>query len=128
VTSLRRATAFIEANPDRDITVADVAAAAHVTIRAVQLAFRRHLDTTPMAYLRQVRLDHAHRQLQAANPGRESVTAVAYRWGFASPSRFTAYYRQAYGVLPSRTLNGPRPSAPAGARKPPEASPPAVIA
>ena len=33
-----------------------------------------------------------------------TVTAVAYRWGFPSPSRFTAYYRQAYGVTPNQTL------------------------
>lgn len=102
--TLRRAVAFIDENADRDITVAEVAAAANVTIRAVQLAFRRHLDTTPMGYLRRVRLDHAHRQLLTADPERNSVTAVAYRWGFTSSSRFAAYYRTAYGVSPSITL------------------------
>jgi AraC-like DNA-binding protein len=45
-----------------------------------------------------------HRQLQAADPDHDSVTAVAYRWGFSSPSRFATYYRRAYGVPPSQTL------------------------
>jgi AraC-like DNA-binding protein len=102
--AVRRAVAFIDENAHIDITVVDIAAAAFVTIRAVQTAFRRHLDTTPMAYLRRVRLDHAHRELLAANPAHETVTAVAYRWGFPNPARFAAYYRQAYGVPPSRTL------------------------
>jgi AraC-like DNA-binding protein/anti-anti-sigma regulatory factor len=102
--TLRRAVAFIDEHADRHLTVADIAAASYVTIRAVQLAFRRHLGMTPMEYLRRVRLDRAHQDLVAADPARESVTAVAYRWGFASASRFTAYYRGAYGVLPSRTL------------------------
>ena len=102
--TLRRAVAFIDEHAHQDITIADIAAAAHVTIRAVQLAFRRHLDTTPTRYLRRVRLDHAHRQLLAANPESESVTAVAYRWGFTSSSRFAAYYRTAYGISPSATL------------------------
>jgi AraC-like DNA-binding protein/quercetin dioxygenase-like cupin family protein len=102
--AVHQAVSFIEANAGRDITLADVAAAAHVSTRAVQLAFRRHLNTTPMAYLRRVRLDQARRQLQAADPARQTVTAVAYRWGFSSASRFTAYYRDAYGVLPSQTL------------------------
>lgn len=31
----------------------------------------------------------AHRA--ATSPGRESVTAIAYRWGFTSPGRFAAY-------------------------------------
>ena len=41
------------------------------------------------------------RDLINGDPAHESVTAVAYRWGFPSASRFTAYYRQAYGVLPA---------------------------
>jgi AraC-like DNA-binding protein len=102
--TLRRAVAFIDEHAHEDISVADIAEAAHVTIRAVQLAFRRHLESTPTAYLRRVRLEHAHRQLVAADPEHESVTAVAYRWGFFSPSRFAAYYREAYGVLPSHSL------------------------
>jgi AraC-like DNA-binding protein len=102
--TLQRAISFIETDADIDITITDIARAAGVTTRAVQLAFRRHLDTTPAAYLRRVRLEQAHRQLQAADPDRESVTAVAYRWGFSSPSRFAAYYRRAYGVSPSHTL------------------------
>jgi AraC-like DNA-binding protein len=104
--TVRRATAFIEESAHRAITVADIAAAASVTVRAVQLAFRRHLDTTPLGYLRRVRLERAHRELLAADPMRETVTAVAYRWGFPSTSRFAAQYRAAYGVSPSRTLRG----------------------
>lgn len=102
--TLRRAIAFIEANPHRDITAADIAAAACVTIRAVQLAFRRHLGTTPMGYLRSVRMAHAHAELMAADRTRTTVTQIAGRWGFLSPSRFSAAYRQVYGRLPSQTL------------------------
>lgn len=100
----RRAAAYIEEHAHEDISSADIAAAACVTIRAVQLAFRRHLGTSPMGYLRRVRLDRAHRELMDADPGLESVTTVAYRWGFGNPSRFAAYYREAYGVPPSQTL------------------------
>jgi AraC-like DNA-binding protein len=103
--AVRRAVAFIDEHASGDISAADIAAAAHVTIRAVQLAFRRHLDTTPSAYLRRVRLDHAHQQLCAASPGEGvTVTEIARRWGFASPSQFAARYRDSYGVPPSRTL------------------------
>lgn len=102
--TLRQAVAFIDEHAHENITLADIAAAASVTIRAVQLAFRRHLDTTPTRYLRRVRLDRVHRQLLSADAERETVTAVACRWGFASSSRFAAYYRRAYGVSPSSTL------------------------
>jgi AraC-like DNA-binding protein len=103
--ALRRAIAFIEANPGRDISLADIARAAYVSPRTVQLAFRRHLDSTPIRYLRQVRLDHAHAQLEAASAGDgTTVTAVALDWGFANPGRFANLYRAAFGVAPSATL------------------------
>jgi AraC-like DNA-binding protein len=102
--TLRRAVAFIEANPDLDIGVSEIALAARVTPRAVQLAFRRHLQTTPTAYLRRVRLDRVRADLLTADPARTTVTAVAARWGFASSSRFAAQYRAAYGEAPSVTL------------------------
>jgi AraC-like DNA-binding protein len=105
-TTLRRAIAFIEQHPHTDISVADIAAAANVSIRAVQIAFRRQLDTTPMAYLRTVRLDRAHHDLLATDPAQgATVTDIAARWGFSSNSRFAARYRGAYGVTPRHTLH-----------------------
>ncbi|MEU7869125.1 helix-turn-helix transcriptional regulator [Dactylosporangium sp. NPDC049140] len=102
--TLRRAVAFIDDNAHRDISPADVAGASHVTIRTLQLAFRRHLDTTPGAYLRRARLERAHRDLLDGDPASTTVGAVAARWGFASHSRFTAHYHAVYGQLPSDTL------------------------
>jgi len=102
--TVRRAAAFIDEHAARDITVPEIAAAACVTVRALQLAFRRELDTTPTAYLRTVRLARAHRELVDADLSQETVTAVAYRWGFSSASRFSAYYRETYGVSPKQTL------------------------
>lgn len=105
VAALRRAVAFIDASAELDIGIADIAAAAGMSRRATQLAFRRHLDTTPTAYLRRVRLDGAHRELLGAQPhGEVTVTEVSYRWGFSSPSRFAERYRAAYGVSPSESL------------------------
>ena len=103
--AVRRAIAFIEANPDLDISVADIARAAHVSVRSLQMAFRRHLDTAPLRYLRRVRLDLVHTDLHAAQPGDDTtVTATAMRWGYADLSRFAADYRAAYGEPPHATL------------------------
>lgn len=105
--TLRRAIAYIDDHADQPLTVADIADAVHVTIRTLQYAFRRHLDTTPLAYLRQARLAHAHRDLLSAGPDSNvSVAGVAARWGFLHPGRFAALYRAAYGVNPAQTLNG----------------------
>lgn len=102
---IRRAAAFIEANAHRAITTAEIAEAAGVTARALQLGFARHYDTTPMGYLRRIRLQHAHQDLQAADPhDGATVAEIARRWGFPKASRFAAWYGDVYGVRPSHTL------------------------
>jgi AraC-like DNA-binding protein len=103
---LHRALAYIENHAHLDITLADLAGATRVSTRTVQHTFRRHLDTTPTAYLRRVRLDRAHRDLRAADPTRgDTVTAIAHRWGFLNTGRFTTTYRSAYGHPPRHTLH-----------------------
>jgi len=106
---LRRSVAFIHENADGDIGLAEIAAAANLTPRAVQYMFRRHLGMTPMEYLRRVRLDRAHRDLQAANPAVDTVNSIAGRWGFAHAGRFSVAYRQVFGNPPSVTLRMTRP-------------------
>jgi AraC-like DNA-binding protein len=103
--TVRRALAYLESHVRDDITVADIAAAAYVTVRALQLAFRRHLDSTPMAYLRRLRLRGAHEQLRDCSPeDGHTVTSIAAEWGFAHPGRFATAYRDAYGRFPHTTL------------------------
>lgn len=103
--SLRRATAYIDDHLDQPVTLTDIAEAAGITARSLNESFRRHLDTTPMAYLRRGRLASAHRDLQAARPGDgQSVTSIAARWGFHSLPRFGVTYRQSYATTPSHTL------------------------
>ncbi len=103
--AVRRAAAFIEANADQPVTLADIAAAAGVTGRALQSAFRRHYDNTPVGYLRQARLERAYTELQHADPAAGvTVAAVARRWGWTSLGQFTAAYQRRFGEAPSRTL------------------------
>ncbi|MFF4186177.1 helix-turn-helix transcriptional regulator [Streptomyces sp. NPDC001691] len=104
--ALRRALDHIDDHADQPVTVAEIAAAAHVTVRALQYAFRRHLDTTPLAHLRRVRLSHAHQALLDADPGKgHTVTEIAARWGFYHPGRFATIYRDCYGRSPHHTLH-----------------------
>ncbi len=103
--AVRRAAAFIEAHADQPVTLADIAAAAGVTGRALQSTFRRYYDTTPVGYLRQARLERAYTELRDADPAAGvTVATVARRWGWASPSQFTAAYQRRFGETPGRTL------------------------
>jgi AraC-like DNA-binding protein len=101
---LRRALTFINEHAGDPITLNEIAVAAHLSPRGLQAAFRRHLDTTPLAQLRSVRMERAHRDLQDAAPGNTSVAALAARWGFTHLGRFAVEYRRRYGSSPSQTL------------------------
>jgi AraC-like DNA-binding protein len=105
--AVRRAVAYIEDHAAEPIGLAEIAAAARLGTRTVQEAFRRHLDTTPIGYLRRVRLERAHNDLAAADPATGSTVAeIAARWGFAHHGRFAALYQGSYGHSPSQTLRG----------------------
>jgi AraC-like DNA-binding protein len=103
--AVRRAVAYIDAHADQPVSVTDIADAGGVSARALQHAFKQHHDTTPLGYLTRVRLERAHRDLQAGDATRgDTVTAIANQWGFTNAGRFATLYRQAYGQRPSHTL------------------------
>jgi AraC-like DNA-binding protein len=103
-TPVRRAVEAIRHDPARPFTPADLARLAGASTRTLHDGFRRHLDTTPMAFLRHVRLERAHLELRAADPATTTVAAVAHRWGFNHLSRFSQTYREMYGRPPAATL------------------------
>ena len=103
--TVRRAMAFMDEHAHDDIGVVEIAEAARLTPRGLQLAFRKHLDTTPMAELRQARLRGAHGDLVAGDPTLgHTVAGIAASWGFAHAGRFSAIYLAAYGRSPRETL------------------------
>lgn len=102
--TLKEAVSFIHRHTAQDIGINEVAAAVHLTPRAVQYLFRRQLDTTPTEYMRRVRLSRAHQELMTAISPAATVTEIAQRWGFAHTGRFAVLYRQTYGQSPHTTL------------------------
>lgn len=97
-----RALDYIRANLDEPIGLADLAEAAGVTGRTLQLAFRECFGLSPLAVVRRERL----KQVQFALLNREpdaSIGDIAARWGFSHLGRFSALYRAEFGCLPSET-------------------------
>ncbi|MDG4800350.1 helix-turn-helix domain-containing protein [Micromonospora sp. WMMD980] len=102
---IRRAQAYLEEHAAEPVAVAQVAAACGVGPRGLQAAFQRHVGHSPLTYLRQVRLARAHRDLAAADPASgATIAGIARRWGWTSPGRFAAAYRETYGRPPHETL------------------------
>ncbi|WP_236901240.1 AraC family transcriptional regulator [Cupriavidus necator] len=88
---------------DADIALGEIARRSGYSHRALQLIFRRSVGMTPGRWFLGVRLNGALRDLITA-PASCTVSEVATRWGFHHYARFSAQYRDAFGELPSRTL------------------------
>jgi len=94
----------IEKDPAGIETVADIARAATLSVRALDAGFRRHVGIPPMKYLRRVRFARAHDALLAADAGITTATAIAHQWGFLHYGRFAAEYQRIYGSTPAESL------------------------
>ena len=69
--------------------------------RKLNDCFRDVLGTSPLTYLRALRLNGVRRELRG---GAASVQQAAARWGFWHLGELAADYRRQFGELPSQTL------------------------
>jgi transcriptional regulator GlxA family with amidase domain len=103
--TVREATDLVCAEEEATWTIPDLARAVGVTVRALELGFRKELRRTPREFVREQRLLRAHEELLRANPGDgTTVTGVACRWGFWHAGRFATSYAERFGVRPATTL------------------------
>ncbi|WP_298931785.1 anthranilate 1,2-dioxygenase regulatory protein AndR [uncultured Ramlibacter sp.] len=100
---VRRAEVYIEEHAGEPVRLADIADAAGVPVRTLLDAFQRFRDRSPMQQLRDVRLQRAREQLQAADEGTR-VSTVALDCGFGHLGRFAQDYQRRFGETPSATL------------------------
>jgi len=104
---LQRARAFIEANLQSDMTLADIAEHSGTSVRSLSRMFQLQYGTGPIQLLRELRLDKI--RLELSNPGIDTnVSEIAMNWGYTHLGRFAAAYRQRFGEAPSQTLEAAR--------------------
>lgn len=102
---VHRCLEYIELHLAEQLTLTRLAKHAGVSVRSIQAGFREDLDTTPVAYIRDRRLDKVRKALLDAMPS-DGVTVgrVAERWGFTNAGTFAIRYRERFGESPSQTL------------------------
>jgi AraC-like DNA-binding protein len=92
---------YIDARLAAPVVLADLARAARVSVRTLNELCRRHHGVTPMELLRNRRLDAVRTRLRLQPE--LSVTETALAMGFGHPGRFSQYYFERFGELPSQT-------------------------
>ena len=101
---VRRAEEYIHAHAGEQVSIADVAEHAGVSISALYSGFKNFRDTSPAALLKSIRLQRVRAELLEGASRDETVTGVAMRWGFTHLGHFTAAYKHKFGEAPSQTL------------------------
>ncbi|MBB5390180.1 MULTISPECIES: helix-turn-helix domain-containing protein [unclassified Herbaspirillum] len=74
-----------------------------VSRRTVQNSFQAVAETTPLNYLRCLRLNGVRRELLSTMAQQASIGDIASRWGFFHLSHFAEDYQALFGELPSQT-------------------------
>jgi len=105
---IKHAIGYMRANLHLPITVTDIANAAGISSRSLQLGFRRHYEMSPTQLLRRIRLEAAQAELSSPR-NTLPVSEVALKWGFTNIGRFAAHYRAEFGHLPSDAVRRASP-------------------
>lgn len=102
----RRAYEFIVENlHDEALSVSQVACTLGVTERALQMAFRAHLGSTPAEVIRRKRAELVHEAI-TSQAGAVSLSDLASRHGLKSRATLASNYRARFEHSPSDTLRG----------------------
>ena len=109
--SLSTVVVYISRHLSERIRLRDLSAAGGVSVRTLGYQILETYGTTPMAFVKQQRLNKARRLLEQASPSTATVAGIARRCGFTHMGQFSLDYKRSRGELPSDTLHRtvPRP-------------------
>jgi AraC-like DNA-binding protein len=95
---LNRAVAYIRAHHGRALSVVEIARAACCSISHLHALFQHFLQTSPMAFLQQVRLDRAMTMLDESDA---AISAIAFETGHADQTVLTRSMKRRSGITPA---------------------------
>ena len=88
---------------DRNISLEEVAAEAHMTPQAFCRYFKKHTRQTLVSFLNEMRINEACKKLTSGNF--ENISAVAYTCGFNSLTNFNRVFKSVMGYAPKMYLD-----------------------
>ena len=94
---------FLRANLTNPVSLTEMERVSGLSARVLQYSFQSQFGLRPKEWIRRERL-HAARALLLKCFRKITVTSVAYRFCFSSPSEFGQFYLKEFGEFPSATL------------------------
>jgi AraC-like DNA-binding protein len=107
-TILRRSVEHLRRYPDNAFRLEDLATASGATVRTLQRVFQEAYGLTPQHWARCLALHRARGILRSPGTRVLTVQSVAHSCGFRHMGRFSEYYHDLFGELPSATLSAER--------------------
>jgi AraC family L-rhamnose operon transcriptional activator RhaR len=99
----RLVTRYIHDNLDRNLSVTELAAHAHVSTRQLARVMKTFAGTSPAAYIERARMDRARALLRgSATP----IKTVATQVGYVDVHHFTRVFRRNFAVAPGQFRQG----------------------
>lgn len=99
---VRRAIDFMQMNISKPLLIREVAEAAEVSVRALEIGFRTFKGRSPSEFLREMRLMSVRNDLLDSG-NNAPLSKLCLKWGFFHFGRFSATYQAAFGEKPSET-------------------------
>jgi len=93
--SIRLVQEWIEQNSHRNLTLADIAEATHMSVRTLNRRFHAEVGHSPMQWVNGVRVRHAQELLETTDL---DVARIARHVGFSNPANFRALFKTVAGV------------------------------
>ena len=92
---------YIRDHLDQPLRLSDLETRSHLSRWALQEAFRQRLDSTPMEWIREQRLQRAMEHLQRAEE-RLPLKELALNCGYLRLSHFSRDFKKRFGISPSQ--------------------------
>jgi AraC family transcriptional regulator len=99
--SVIQAMKYIHENYPSEVSLADIAGAAHLSPYHLTRVFKKATGISPHQYLVQVRVNSA-RSLLTAGAGDRSLAEIAAAVGFADQSHLTRHFKRMLGITPKQ--------------------------
>lgn len=102
---VKKAIDYIVKHAHKKFTMAELADFSEVSLRTLQLGFRRLYGISPANYVRDYKLYCVREVLRQAENTEVIIGDIAAQWGFFHSSNFAKHYKTLFGEYPSDTLN-----------------------
>ncbi|MGK5081604.1 AraC family transcriptional regulator [Janthinobacterium sp. HLX7-2] len=106
----RAAADYIERHLRDTLTLADIADAAHCSVRSLARAFAGAAEGSPMQYVHTLRLARIRAELQNTASAHKTIAEIAMGWGCGHIGEFNRSYLLAFDETPSVTRKERAPS------------------